>query len=158
MGSPPDEPGRQKNEKQHRVRLTQGFYMQTTEVTQGQWRALMGENPSRFKNCGENCPVENVSWNRTQEFIRRLNEWENKPVYRLPTEAEWEYACRAGSKAALANGMLTELGCDHDPNLDKIGWYCGNAKYELRPVGLKAPNTWGLYDMHGNAWEWCEDW
>jgi formylglycine-generating enzyme required for sulfatase activity len=158
MGSPPEEPGRYEDEIQHRVRLTQGFFMQTTEVTQGQWRALMGKNPSGFKNCGKNCPVENVRWKDVQAFIQKLNKSVGKPVYRLPTEAEWEYACRAGSTSALANGPLSELACGHDPNLDKIGWYCGNAKGKTHSVRLKAPNGWGLYDMHGNVWEWCEDW
>ncbi|TET86837.1 MAG: hypothetical protein E3J46_07280, partial [Desulfobacteraceae bacterium] len=97
MGSPSSEPGHQGYERQHKVTLTKGFYMQTTEVTQGQWKAVMGNNPSKFKNCGDDCPVEKVSWNDAQGFIRKLNQKEGSDKYRLPTEAEWEYATRAGS-------------------------------------------------------------
>ena len=97
MGSPSSEKGRDSDERQHEVTLTKGFYMQATEVTQGQWQAIMGKNPSHFKNCGDNCPVEKVSWNDVQDFIRKLNQKEGANKYRLPTEAEWEYACRAGS-------------------------------------------------------------
>ena len=158
MGSPSDELGRQKYERQHRVTLSRVFYMQTTEVTQGQWKSIMGRNPSHFKRCGDNCPVEKVSWNDCQDFIRSLNQKEGTNKYRLPTEAEWEYACRAGSTTAFANGGITELLCGYDPNLDAMGWYCGNSGQKTHPVGQKKPNDWGLYDMHGNLWEWCQDW
>jgi formylglycine-generating enzyme required for sulfatase activity len=156
MGSPEDEPGRHSDETLHQVTLTKSYYMQTTEVTQGQWKALMGSNPSSFDECGDNCPVEYVSWNDVQEFITELNK-RGEGTYRLPTEAEWEYAARAGSSTAFANGDITETGNGYDPNLDAMGWYFGNSRYIIHPVGLKQPNAWGLYDMHGNTWEWCQD-
>ncbi len=157
MGSPTDEPGRDSDETQHEGTLTKSFYIQTTEVTQGQWKAVMGENPSSFEKCGDDCPVETVSWNDVQEFIEQLNQMEGTDKYRLPTEAEWEYACRAGSTTAFAKGGITETECGYDPNLDAMGWYCGNSDDETHPVAQKDPNDWGLYDMHGNVWEWCQD-
>ena len=132
--------------------------MQTTEETQGQWKAIMGSNPSYFKKCGDDCPVEQVSWEDAQEFIRKLNVKDGTDKYRLPTEAEWEYAARAGSTTAFANGGITERDCGHDPKLDAIGWYCGNANDKTHPVAKKQANAWGLYDIHGNVWEWCQDW
>ncbi len=158
IGSPPDEAGRGDDETQHRVTLTKGFCMGVTEVTHGQWRQIMGNNPSHFQECGDDCPVELVSWNDCQEFIRRLNHLEVGNRYRLPTEAEWEYACRAGSKMAFASGSITETGCGLEPNLATMGWYCGNSGKKPHPVARKKPNVFGLYDMHGNIWEWCEDW
>lgn len=158
MGSPLDEPGRGNNERQHMVTLTKGFYMGVTEVTRGQWRQIMGNNPSHFQDCGADCPVEFVSWNDCQEFVQSLNQREGGNKYRLPTEAEWEYACRAGSITAFANGSIAETGCGHDPNLDVMGWYCGNSRKKPHPVAQRKPNAFGLYDMHGNIWEWCQDW
>lgn len=158
MGSPSNEPQRESDETQHGVTISKPFYMQTTEVTQGQWRKIMGNNPSYFKNCGDDCPVDNVSWNDAQDFIRKLNQKEGANKYRLPTEAEWEYACRAGSITAFANGSITETGCGYDPNLDIMGWYCGNSGKKPHPVAQRKPNAFGLYDMHGNIWEWCQDW
>jgi formylglycine-generating enzyme required for sulfatase activity len=158
MGSPSNEKGRYGDETQHQVILTKGFYMGITEVTQGQWKKIMGNNPSHFKKCGDDCPVEQISWRTCQEFIILLNKKEKTRKYRLPTEAEWEYACRAGSTLAFANGDITRTGCGQDPNLNKIGWYCGNSGEKIQPVAKKIPNTWGFYDMHGNVWEWCQDW
>ncbi len=157
MGSPETEPGRQADELQHEVTITQPFYLQTTPVTQGQWRAIMGSNPSKFSNGGDNCPVEGVSWHDCQEFLQRLNSRE-EGTYRLPSEAEWEYACRAETATAFANGDITQLFCDHDPSLDAAGWYCYNADRRTHPVGEKQANPWGLYDMHGQVGEWCQDW
>ena len=162
MGSPTNELGRYRDETQHQVTLTQGFYMQTTEITQGQWKTVMGTNPSYFTSCGINCPVEQVSWDDVQTFISKMNQ-RGDGTYRLPTEAEWEYAARAGSTTAFANGDITELECGYDPNLAAMGWYCYNSgdvdfNFATRPVAQKQHNAWGLYDMHGNVWEWCQDW
>jgi formylglycine-generating enzyme required for sulfatase activity len=158
MGSPEDESGRYDNETQHQVTLTQGFYIQATEVTQGQWKTVMGNNPSFFNSCGDDCSVEQVSWNDAQQFIWRLNQLEGADKYRLPTEAEWEYACRAGSTTAFANGGITALECDHDSNPANNAWFCGNSDRKTHPATQKNPNAWGLYDMHGNVSELCQDW
>jgi formylglycine-generating enzyme required for sulfatase activity len=163
MGSPPDEPGRDEEETQHQVTLTQDFYMMTTEVTQDQWEAVMGSNPSYSDPCGGNCPVETVSWNEVQDFIAALNAVDGR-TYRLPREAEWEYAARAGTTTAFYNGMITvsDYCAPLDPNLDQIGWYCGNDPSDgsttSHPVAQKQPNAWGLYDIAGNVYEWCQDW
>ena len=157
MGSPIIERGRKSDETQHQVTLTQGFYMQITEITQGQWQALMGSNPSYFPSCGNDCPVEKVSWDDVQTFISKMNQ-RGEGTYRLPTEAEWEYAARAGSTTAFANGGITGTDCGLDPNLDAMGWYCYNSDKTTHPVAQKQHNAWGLYDMHGNVWEWCQDW
>ncbi|MCP4213802.1 MAG: formylglycine-generating enzyme family protein, partial [bacterium] len=161
MGSPPDEAGRYYNETQHSVTLTNAFYIQTTEVIQSQWQTVMGSNPSYFSGC-PSCPVETVSWDDVQLFLTAINAL-NDGIYRLPTEAEWEYACRSGSSSAFANGGITYTDYSPvDPNLDLIGWYYGNSDtgsgYKPQPVGGKDPNAWGLYDMHGNVFEWCQDW
>jgi formylglycine-generating enzyme required for sulfatase activity len=148
MGSPETEPERYNNESLHKVILGKGFYMQTTAVTQSQWKAVMGDNPSCFSDCVR-CPVESISWNDAQEFIKKLNLIEKTDIYRLPTEAEWEYACRAGTDTAYCFG-------DNPQELEEYGWYEKNS-YGTNPVAQKKPNAWGLYDMHGNVWEWCYD-
>ena len=158
MGSPPSEEGRFDDEEQHKVTLTKGFFIGVTEITIEQWKKVMGYNPRQSKNIGKNHPVEMVSWNKCQAFIMKLNRLEKSRRYRLPTEAEWEYACRAGSSSAFSNGDIAQAECGREPSLDKVGWYCGNTKEETQPVAKKGPNVWGLYDMHGNAWEWCQDW
>jgi formylglycine-generating enzyme required for sulfatase activity len=211
-----------KNALPHEVTFTNYYYIQKTEVSQGQWKQVMnGDNPSIFDNCGDNCPVENVSWNDIKIFLDELNQM-GIGRYRLPSEAEWEYASKARSTTDFANGEETNNKCD-DSNLDQMGWYCGNSmwfelseeslnkltsdeeidentiielselfniyqdkdtfldvlkdkigeqkteKYDslilnktqktgTHPVRLKQPNIWGLYDMHGNVYEWCEDW
>ena len=158
MGSPADEVGRTIDEEQHKVTLTHGYYVQTTEVTQKQWKAVMGSLPRYIRNCSEECPVERTSWEDAQTFIHKLNKLEGGDYYRLPTEAEWEYAARAGSKKAFANGEITNAACG-DTKMSDIGWYCGNSKsYPHHPVAQKKPNSWGIYDMHGSVWEWCSDW
>jgi formylglycine-generating enzyme required for sulfatase activity len=164
MGSPVSEPGRLSNETQHEVTLTLGFWLGKYEVTQAQWQALMGKNPARFKEKKvvwkhlwrwnipiwrhdflpgyRNLPVESVNWNDSQAFCRQAG-----LGFRLPTEAEWEYACRAGSSGPYAGtGVLGEMA-----------WHPGNSGGKTHRVGSKRPNAWGLYDMHGNVGEWCLD-
>ena len=133
----------------HRVCITKPFYISKTEVTQAQWVAVMGSNPSTFK--GRNNPVETVSWNDVQTFIRRLNQKEGGNKYRLPTEAEWEYAARAGSSSTYHFG-------DDKGMVGQYGWYADNSPLRTNPVAEKRPNQWGLYDMYGNVWEWVQDW
>jgi formylglycine-generating enzyme required for sulfatase activity len=173
MGSPAGELGNAAGaETQHRVTITRAFALKTTEVTQAEWRAVMGYNPSGFRNCGDTCPVERVSWFDAVDYVNRLSNAAglascydaNRAFaglgclgYRLPTEAEWEYAARAGAMTAFHTGDITQQGCD-DPNADAAGWYCGNSRDTTHPVGEKQPNAWGLHDMHGNVFEWVHDW
>jgi len=158
MGSPADEPGRNTDEMQERVTISRAFYLQTTEVTQGQWKRVMGTNPSRFSDCGEDCPVEQVSWYDTQAFIRKLNDLEGTNRYRLPTEAEWEYAARAGTATAYFWGKAPDCSRANYGN-SLWGSECKGANPgKTAKVGSFRPNTWGLYDMVGNVWEWVDNW
>ena len=150
MGSPDSDDIADDSEKPlHNVTLTKGFYLQTTPVTQGQWEAVMEYNPSMLKK-GDDYPVEFVSWDDCQKFIKKLNAKEGMECYRLPTEAEWEYACRASSKTRYCYG-------DNRDELSEYAWYGDNSDDETHPVAEKKPNGWGLYDMHGNVNEWCQD-
>ena len=133
----------------HRVRISKVFYLGKYEVTQAQWQAVMGDNPSRFK--GDTLPVEQVSWEDAQKFIERLNVKEGGPKYRLPTEAEWEYAARAETTTAYSFG-------DDPRQLGEYAWFSENSGNTTHPVGQRKPNPWGLYDMYGNVWEWMQDW
>ncbi|MEM9558541.1 MAG: formylglycine-generating enzyme family protein [Acidobacteriota bacterium] len=208
MGSPLDEPGRIPWETQHEVTLTRGVWLGETEVTQAQWREVMNTNPSKFGACGDQCPVEFVNWFEAAAFANALSERAGfyrcyavsgangkKPGrgltyesvervvgctgYRLPTEAEWERAARAGTSTALYAGDITILGAHNAPALDLIAWYGGNSGADYaqaddcsewpakqvadsttcgpQPVGGKEPNAWNLVDLLGNVWEWCED-
>ena len=160
MGSPIQEIGRCDDELLHRVNLTRGFWLGKYPVTQRQWESVMGFNPSYYKGLGN--PVEMVSWYDCQKFIAKCNQELQKEFggqVRLPTEAEWEYACRAGSRGAY--GDTGKLGDRCTGKLDDMGWY-DNTFFgfglKTKEVGLKSSNVWGFYDMHGNVWEWCQDW
>jgi formylglycine-generating enzyme required for sulfatase activity len=146
MGSPDSDTEARNDEKPaHRVTISQSFYLGKYPVTQAQWETVMGNNPSHFKD-NPNHPVERVSWNDVQGFIRKLNEREGGGDYRLPTEAQWEYACRAGTETPR-----------YHQDIDAIAWYDANSSRQTHPVGQKLPNAWGLYDMLGNVWEWVQD-
>lgn len=149
MGSPENEPKRVEDEGPLRtVLFDKPFWMSKYEITQGQWKAVMADNPSTFKK-GDDYPVETVSWFDCQRFVQRLNS-RNSETFRLPTEAEWEYACRAGSQAAFGFGSVTD-------ELAEYAWYQDNSSGASHRVGQRKPNAWGLYDMHGNVYEWCQD-
>ncbi len=136
---------------QHNVTLTKAFYIQTSEVTQRQWKTIMGNNPSGFNYNAKDCPIEKVSWHDVQKFIKKLNKKEGTDKYRLPTEAEWEYACRAGSTSAFCFG-------NQKNDLTIYAWNNSNSREWTHSINQKKPNAWGLYDMHGNVGEWCNDW
>jgi formylglycine-generating enzyme required for sulfatase activity len=131
----------------HEVCLSD-YFIGKYEVTQRDWRDVMGYNPSRFKECGDDCPVDSVSWSNAREFTRKLNAITGKN-FRLPTEAEWEFACRGGDKDSSYCGSN---------DVDTIAWQSGNSNYKPHPVGLKKPNSLGIHDMSGNVWEWVYDW
>ncbi|MDC0300285.1 formylglycine-generating enzyme family protein [Verrucomicrobia bacterium] len=155
MGSPNDQEGRDDGiGPRSTVTITKPFWLGKTEVTQSQWKAVMGNNPSRFK--GDDLPVEQVSWNDAVAFCEKLNEVARDTLpdgyhYTLPTEAQWEYACRAGTTTRFYYG-------DDDNQLGNYAWYYDNSSLKTHPVAEKLPNGWGLYDIHGNVWEWCLDW
>ena len=146
MGSPEEEADRQGDEVLHKVRLTEGFWLADTVCTQELWQLIMGQNPSKFN--GKSLPVENVNWLDTKRFINRLNEHIGGNVFKLPTEAQWEYACRAGTKSAYAYGKNADSGLMN---------YRMNFGKTIEVKGFYK-NAWGLCQMHGNVWEWCNDW
>lgn len=156
MGSPENEPGRREDETPHEVRLTRGFWIGSREVSQGEWDLVMGpgephpDKPSPFRAGDPRCPVLSVSYFDIQRFLARLAARSPGSRFRLPTEAEWEYACRAGTDSAFASGRA--LGAAQ-ADIEAPG-----APGRPLPAGSYAPNAWGLFDMHGNAWEWTSDW
>lgn len=165
MGSPKDERGRDDDEGPHHlVTLTQGFWLADAPCTQVEWRAVMGTEPSHHK--GEslahedrrNLPVEQVSWADCEQFCEKLRARFPGMHAMLPSEAQWEYACRAGTASAFNDGSPCIVPGGHDPALAKLGWFDKNSGGRTKPVRGLAPNQWGLYDMHGNVWEWCQDW
>ena len=189
MGSPKTDPCREiegLKETEHLVTLTRSFEIPTTEVTQGQFKALMWYNPSKHQACGKDCPVEMVNWHEAAAYCNALSVQKSLstcytckgsgksvtcaeatayskgkvydcPGYRLPTDAEWEYAYRAKTTTLLYNGTITQCK-EKDPNADKIGWHGKNSGGKSHPVAKLAPNAWGLYDMPGNVREWSHDW
>jgi len=159
MGSPESEQGRNEDETQHEVTISKDYYLGVYEVTQTQYEKVMGKNPSHFQgsivgNENADLPVENVSWDEAVEFCKKLSDLPEEKktgrVYRPPTEAEWEYACRAGSKTAYSFD-------DEEGLLPEYGWFNRNSSRRTHTVGLLEQNAWGLYDLHGNVWEWCSD-
>jgi sulfatase modifying factor 1 len=157
MGSQEDEPGRYDDEIPHEVTMTQGFWMADTACKQAIWQAVTGKNPGRFK--GTDRPVENVSWNHCRDFVDKINGLKPGLNLRLPTEAEWEYACRAGTITPFWFGdNITPKQVNYDGNYPYAGGKKGKYRAETVEVKSLPCNSWGLYQMHGNVWEWCSDW
>jgi formylglycine-generating enzyme required for sulfatase activity len=158
MGLRPGEPGDVRPAPPHRVRISRAFYLGRTEVTQGQWRAVMGGNPSHFEDCGDDCPVENVTREDAQAFVARLDAANPGRTFRLPTEAEWEYACRAGHEGRYgAVDTLRPAAANFDARIPFDGVTADVYRGAPTPAGTFPPNPWGLYDMQGNVWEWMQD-
>jgi formylglycine-generating enzyme len=158
VGSPESEPERFDDETQHLVTLTQGYWLADSACTQVLWRAVMGDNPSRFQDDEQN-PVEQVSWNGVQQFINKLNGLIPNLNARLPTEAQWEYACRAGTTTPFSFGKnITPEQVNYNGNYPYAGGKEGLYRGKTVPVKSLPSNPWGLYEMHGNVWEWCNDW
>jgi formylglycine-generating enzyme required for sulfatase activity len=154
MGSPADEPSREAQERPHTVTISRAFLLGAYEVTEPQWERVMGVNPSRFRSAAGSLPVEEVSRVDVHDFLARLNARSPGHGFRLPTEAEWEYACRAGTTSPYNVGpVLTRSDANVSPSADTPV----NARGQTMPVGSFRPNAWGLYDMHGNVWEWTGD-
>jgi formylglycine-generating enzyme required for sulfatase activity len=158
MGSPDDEPGREPQERLHRVKLTRGFSIARYETTHAQWSRVMGTNPSHFRDCGTTCPVERVNLHDVERFIDYLNARTANPGFRLPTEAEWEYACRAGGRAAFGHrATISSEDANYNSEFSLAGTPKAPARGRPMPVGSFPANAWGLFDMHGNVWEWTSD-
>ena len=153
MGSEPGEAGRGEDETPHRVTISRAFWLGTTEVTQAQWNRIMGTSPSRFGGCAQ-CPVENVTWFDVQKFLERLNA-ASGGGFRLPTEAEWELACKTGERARAER--IDDAHANFDGRFPLRGGRPGRFRGRPIPVASFSPDRLGLYDMHGNVWEWCAD-
>ena len=159
MGTPDNEEGQRKGDFYHEVEISKPFYMGVYEVTQGQWKKVMGDNPSHFKDLGDDYPVESITWYQANQFIDSLNKYNPGEKFRLPTEAEWEYACRAGTKTPFSTGEnITADQANYCGRFPYKNYPAGIDREHPTPVGSFQPNPWGLYDMHGNVWEWCSDW